>query len=137
MIYFSLNLHIEKNQEDNLKHLFVVDDSITTLKLAENALKDHFELTLLTSGTQLFAALARRLPDLILLDIEMPDIDGMTIVEKLKSVIGWEKIPVIFLTSHSEKQVVMTGFELGVLDYIVKPFDVAALPERIKKHLKV
>ena len=111
-----------------MKHIFVVDDSITTLKLAETALKDHFELTLLTSGTQLFAALARRLPDLILLDIEMPDIDGMTILEKLKSVIGWEKIP---------KQVVMAGFELGVLDYIVKPFDVAALPERIKKHLKV
>ncbi len=120
-----------------MKHLFVVDDSITTLKLAENALKDHFELTLLTSGTQLFTALARRLPDLILLDIELPDIDGMTILEKLKSVIGWEKIPVVFLTSHSEKQVVMAGFELGVLDYIVKPFDAATLTERIKKHLKV
>ena len=119
-----------------MKHIFVVDDSITTLKLAESALKNHFELTLLTSGTQLFAALSKKRPDLILLDIEMPDIDGMTILEKLKSVIGWESIPVIFLTSHSEKQVVMTGFELGVLDYIVKPFDVAALPGRIKKHLK-
>lgn len=119
-----------------MKHIFVVDDSITTLKLAEKSLKDHFELTLLTSGTQLFSALKRKVPDLILLDIEMPDIDGMSILEKLKSVIGWEKIPVVFLTSHSEKQVVMAGFELGVLDYIVKPFDVAALPERLKKHLK-
>ena len=61
---------------------------------------------------------------------------NQTLLEKLKSVIGWEKIPVVFLTSHSEKQVVMAGFELGVLDYIVKPFDVAALPERLKKHLK-
>ncbi|MBP5793956.1 MAG: response regulator, partial [Spirochaetaceae bacterium] len=83
-----------------MKHIFVVDDSITTLKLAESALKNHFELTLLTSGTQLFAALSKKRPDLILLDIEMPDIDGMTILEKLKSVIGWESIPVIFLTSH-------------------------------------
>lgn len=117
-----------------MKHIFIVDDSITTLKMTEKALKNYFKLTLLTSGTQLFAALSKNLPDLILLDIEMPDIDGMSILEKLKSVIGWEKIPVIFLTSHTEKQVVMAGFKLGVLDYIVKPFNAIALTERIKKH---
>ncbi len=119
-----------------MKNIFVVDDSITTLKLAERSLKEYYQLTLLTSGKQLFMALNRRIPDLILLDIEMPDMSGIEVMQKLKTVSGWQSIPVIFLTSHTEQQVVTAGFEQGVLDYIIKPFDAALLPERIRKHLK-
>lgn len=119
-----------------MKHIFVVDDSITTLKLAERALKDNYVLTLLTSSEQLLTTLRRRIPDLILLDIEMPDIDGLAVLKKIRSVVGWEKIPVIFLTSHSEKEIVVTGLEMGALDYIIKPFDTSTLISRIQKHLK-
>lgn len=119
-----------------MQHIFVVDDSITTLKLAERALKNHYELTLLTSAKQLFAALNRRIPDLILLDIEMPEIDGMQALEEIRKFNEWDGIPVIFLTSHSEKQVVLSGLERGALDYIIKPFDSVTLPDRIRKHLK-
>ena len=105
-----------------MKNVFVVDDSITTLKLAERALKEKYQLTLLTSGKQLFMALNRRIPDLILLDIEMPDMSGIEVLKQLKTVSGWQSIPVIFLTSHTEQQIVSEGFEQGVLDYIIKPF---------------
>lgn len=119
-----------------MKHLFVVDDSITTLKLAERALRNHYELTLLTSGKQLFAALEKRKPDLILLDIEMPEADGMFVLEKIKSNPNWASVPVVFLTSHSEKQTVMAGLEMGAVDYIVKPFDSLTLSDRIRLHIK-
>lgn len=118
-----------------MKHIFVVDDSITTLKLAERALKQDYELTLLTSGRQLFAALEKKQPDLILLDIEMPDMDGMFAIDKLKNLPHLAHIPVIFLTSHSEKRMVMSGFESGAIDYIVKPFDSVSLCKRIDSHL--
>ena len=79
-----------------MKHVFIVDDSITTLKLAEKSLKNSFTLTLLISGKQFFMALEKKTPDLVLLDIEIPDIDGISILEKMKANPAWAKIPVVF-----------------------------------------
>ena len=119
-----------------LKHVFIVDDSITTLKLAEKSLKNSFTLTLLISGKQFFMALEKKTPDLVLLDIEIPDIDGISILEKMKANPAWAKIPVVFLTSLTETEFVKKGLQAGALDYISKPFDAEALPARISDLLK-
>ena len=119
-----------------MKHIFIVDDSITTLKLAEKSLKNSFTLTLLISGKQFFKALEKKTPDLVLLDIEIPDIDGISILEKMKANPVWARIPVVFLTSHKETDIVKKGLQAGALDYITNPFDADALPARIRDLLK-
>ena len=119
-----------------MKHIFIVDDSITTLKLAEKSLKNSFTLTLLISGKQFFTALEKNTPDLILLDIEIPDIDGISILEKMKANPVWAKIPVVFLTSHTEADIVKKGLQAGALDYITKPFDAETLSARISDLIK-
>ncbi|MBP5329567.1 MAG: response regulator [Spirochaetaceae bacterium] len=119
-----------------MKRIFIVDDSITTLKLAEKSLKNSFTLTLLISGKQFFSALEKNTPDLVLLDIEIPDIDGISILEKMKADPDWAKIPVVFLTSHTETDLVKKGLQAGALDYITKPFDAETLSKRISDLIK-
>ncbi|MBO4758440.1 MAG: response regulator, partial [Spirochaetaceae bacterium] len=84
-----------------MKQIYLVDDEITNLRVAESALKDRYELRLLTGGKQLFVMLERALPDLILLDIRMPEMDGIEVMELLKQHNDYKKIPVIFLTSNT------------------------------------
>ena len=116
-----------------MKQIFLVDDEITNLRVAESALKDRYQLRLLTGGKQLFVMLERALPDLILLDIRMPEMDGIEVMELLKQHDDYNKIPVIFLTSNTDKDVVTHALKLGAVDYIAKPFDVNQLPIRIQK----
>lgn len=116
-----------------MKEIYVVDDEITNLRVAEQALKDFYQLKLLTGGKQLFVMLDRELPDLILLDIQMPEMDGIAVMELLSQHELYKNIPVIFLTSNTDKEVVIRALKLGAIDYIAKPFDVELLPQRIKK----
>lgn len=120
-----------------MKNVFIVDDEITNLRVAENALKDLYQLKLLTGGKQLFTMLERFMPDLILLDIQMPEMDGIAVMELLKQHDDYNKIPIIFLTSNTDKAVVMKALSLGALDYIAKPFDTKQLAMRIKKAIGV
>lgn len=116
-----------------MKEVYIIDDEVTNLRVAENALRDFYNLKLLTGGKQLFVMLERGIPDLILLDIQMPDMDGIAVMELLKQHEDYKKIPVVFLTSNTDKEVVMRALQLGALDYIAKPFDVKQLATRIKK----
>ncbi|NLK46744.1 MAG: response regulator [Treponema sp.] len=116
-----------------MKRIFLVDDEITNLRVAENALKDKYQLKLLTGGKQLFVMLERVIPDLILLDIVMPEMDGIEVMKLLKQHKEYKKVPVIFLTANTNKDVVTEALELGAVDYIAKPFDVNQLPVRIQK----
>ncbi|MCP4110367.1 MAG: SpoIIE family protein phosphatase [Desulfobacteraceae bacterium] len=76
-------------------------------------------------------------PDLILLDIMMPDIDGFEVCEKLKNFPGTKDIPVIFLTARTETEDIVRGFEIGAVDYITKPFNTAELVARVHTHLEL
>ncbi|MBO7485846.1 MAG: response regulator [Spirochaetaceae bacterium] len=116
-----------------MKQIFIVDDEVTNLRIAENALKDKYKLKLLTGGKQLFVMLERELPELILLDIQMPEIDGIAVMEILKEHEDYNKIPVIFLTSNTDKDIVVKALKLGAIDYIAKPFDANTLFQRIQK----
>lgn len=116
-----------------MKHVYIIDDEITNLRVAENALRDIYNLKLLTGGKQLFVMLERGIPDLILLDIQMPEMDGIAVMELLKQHEDYKKIPVVFLTSNTDKDIVVKALELGALDYIAKPFDMSQLASRIIK----
>ena len=119
------------------KIIFVVDDSSTNLAAAENALESQYLVIPLSSADKMFAALAKIRPDLILLDIDMPEMDGFETIKRLKSSDLHSGIPVIFLTALSETNTEAKGIELGAVDFIVKPFSIPVLLNRVKNHLHI
>ena len=120
-----------------MKTIFVVDDSDTNLSMAENALEDLYCVMTLPSAAKMFTLLEKVTPDLILLDIEMPEINGFEALQKLKGHDQFTSIPVIFLTALSDAAVEAQGFELGAVDFIIKPFSAPVLLNRIKTHLDI
>jgi len=114
-----------------LKTIFIVDDSDTNLALAEQALEDHFNVMTLPSADKMFSLLEKIKPDLILLDIEMPLMNGFEALEKLKLNKSWSDIPVLFLTGTSNADIENKGSKLGAEGIIVKPFTSPVLLERI------
>ena len=107
-------------------HVVLVDDDILNLKLAKRILiSNDLEVTTFSSGQELLEYLREETPDLILLDIMMPGMDGFETLEnihKLEEELDLDEIPVIFLTSDDDDRSETLGFEMGVLDYIRKPF---------------
>jgi len=120
-----------------LKTIFVVDDSDTNLSMAEAVLEDQYRVMTMPSASKMFALLEKVTPDLILLDIEMPDMDGFETLEKLKSDCNWANIPIMFLTGRDDADVEARGFEIGAVDFIKKPFSAPVLLNRIKTHLNI
>jgi len=120
-----------------VKTIFVVDDSDTNLSMAENALEDLYCVMTMPSAAKMFTLLDKVMPDLILLDIEMPDMNGFEALQKLKSHDAYASIPVIFLTGLTDVSTEVQGFELGAVDFIAKPFSAPVLLNRIKTHLDI
>ncbi len=117
------------------KTVLVVDDNISSLTTAKNLLKARYEAYPVSSADRMFVILQKVLPDLILLDIEMPDMDGYEAIKRLKADKRSSEIPVIFLTSKSDEKSEMKGFALGAADYIQKPFSPPLLMQRIENQL--
>jgi len=117
------------------KTIFVVDDNDTNLSMAEEVLSDQYQVMTLPSAEKMFALLEKVKPDLILLDIEMPEMDGFEALRRLKTKDLHSIIPVIFLTSMTDAAVEVRGFQLGVIDFITKPFSAPVLLNRIRTHL--
>ncbi|GHV36027.1 hypothetical protein FACS18949_14970 [Clostridia bacterium] len=110
--------------------VFYVDDSPTNLSVGKNVLADDYVVFTLTSAQKLFELLEKKIPDLILLDVEMPDIDGYEALEKMRENRRYDGIPVIFATGTEDEREEY-GFELGAYDYVYKPFSAASLLKRI------
>jgi len=123
--------------EEMMKTIFVVDDSDTNLSMAEAALENDYRVMTMPSAVKMFALLEKIIPDLILLDIEMPEMNGFEALQKLKSDSLWSGIPVMFLTGRTDPAVEVHGFELGVVDFVTKPFSAPVLLNRIKTHLDI
>jgi putative two-component system response regulator len=119
------------------KTIFVVDDNDTNLSMAKEALKEHYRVMTLPSAAKMFALMEKIKPDLILLDIEMPETDGFEALRLLKQRAAYAEIPVIFLTGMTDTVVEVRGFEMGVIDFITKPFSPSVLQNRIKTHLDI
>jgi putative two-component system response regulator len=120
-----------------MKTIFVVDDSDTFLSMVESALEDSYFVMTMPSAAKMFVLLEKKTPDLILLDIEMPEMNGFQTIKKLKSNDLWSDIPVMFLTGRIDANVEAEGFELGAIDFITKPFFPPVLLNRIKTQLDI
>jgi phosphoserine phosphatase RsbU/P len=118
------------------KTILVVDDTPINIGVISGALKDSFTTKVATSGEKALAiASAKDKPDLILLDILMPEMDGYEVCRRLKADPDTRDIPVIFLTSQTEAEDETKGFEVGAVDYIHKPFSAAVVKARVRTHL--
>ena len=119
------------------KTIFLVDDNGTNLSAAEDALEKQYRVITLSSAVKMFAVLEKITPDLILLDIEMPEMNGYQAMRQLKSNALHANIPVIFLTALIDDANEAHGIELGAVDFITKPFSEPVLLNRIKHHLYI
>jgi CheY-like chemotaxis protein len=114
-----------------MKTIFVVDDNSTNLLMAEEVLSDHYEVITMASARTMFELLESVTPDLILLDVMMPDIDGFEALEQLKGESRYANIPVVFLTGSGGADTEARGIAMGVADFVVKPFSAQILLESV------
>jgi signal transduction histidine kinase len=119
------------------KIIIAVDDNLENLNALKNTLKETYKVYPIPSALEMFDLLQHVQPDLILLDIEMPEMNGYEAIKKLKGDDKYHEIPIIFLTSMSDEQSEMEGLKLGAVDYIHKPFVTPLLLQRIKTHLSL
>jgi len=125
--------------KDNDKPLvLIVDDVPKNLQVLGNILrKKDYNIAAATSGKQALDMVEKILPDLILLDIMMPDIDGFQVCEKLNASKRSKDIPVIFLTAKTSTEDIVKGFEVGAVDYLTKPFNSSELLARAHTHIEL
>ncbi len=122
--------------ETNTGCLLVVDDQESNIQVVGAALgKLGFEILPATGGLQAFQRLAARRPDLILLDLLMPEMDGFEVCRRIRENVDWAEIPIIFLSSADDKGLIVRALESGGVDYITKPFNHAELVTRVRTHL--
>lgn len=118
------------------KKILVVDDDAMNLRMAEFILqKDGYEVCRAESGMECLIFLQNETPDLILLDVEMPVMNGVKTLEVIKDNDGMSDIPVIFLTASEEKSVTTEAERLGAAGYVTKPFLPQDLLEKVKNIL--
>jgi len=121
---------------DVRRKIILVDDVEFSLIKTKQQLKDHYEVFPAISAAKLFEILERITPDLILLDINMPGVDGYEALRRLKADERYSVIPVIFITSRCDEESVFKGLSLGAADHISKPITAPVLIERIENQLK-
>ena len=117
--------------------ILVVDDDKTNLTLAQKLLGSQYRIAAATSGQLALKYLEKHRPDLILLDINMPGMDGFEVMEKLRANITTETIPVIFLTADNLAETEIKCFEMGALDFVTKPFVPDILLSRVSKTIEL
>ncbi len=124
-------------QEDRTR-ILLVDDSPTNLMILGGILSSEYEILVATSGAAaLEIAQGLEPPDLILLDVEMPGMDGYAICRILKEGSNTSNIPIIFVTAVEGSQAETKGFELGAVDYITKPYSTPVVRARVKTHVQL
>ncbi|MDR2671001.1 MAG: response regulator, partial [Oscillospiraceae bacterium] len=128
---------MESTIENRRYKVMLVDDNMANLTIGKNMLKSIYEVYPIPSAAKLFEILKNVTPDLILLDIEMPDMDGYTAIRILKGDEKTADIPIIFLTSKIGEDSELEGLRLGAIDYVTKPFSAPLLLKRIENHLLI
>jgi putative two-component system response regulator len=126
-----------KVQQPDRKKVILVDDNPVNLKLARNTLMGKYDVFTVPSAEKLFQLLEKTLPDIILLDVLMPGMNGYEAIQILKKDPRTADIPVVFLTSKTETSSELEGFTLGAVDYIAKPFSPQLLLKRVDVHVLV
>ena len=113
-------------------HILVVDDNAMVLRNIKSILEKNYSVAVAPSGVHAFISIGKKVPDLILLDYEMPEMNGKEVLEKLQATKEYADIPVIFLTSMDNREIVMELLALKPAGYILKPADSGMLLERIE-----
>ena len=121
----------------NMKKLLVVDDDKINLAIARKVLGDTYRVILVTNGTQALTYLGQETCDLILLDINMPEMDGFELLGKIRELETCRNIPVIFLTADNDTETEIRCFREGAIDFIAKPFVPEVMRSRIGRALEL
>lgn len=106
-------------------NILVIDDSNTNLVLLESLFKRNgYRVLSAMSGKEALDLISKTLPDLIFLDLKMPEIDGFEFMKLLRDNSDWAEIPVVILSAISDKETIIRGIEMGVVDYLTKPLEI-------------
>lgn len=125
-------------KQDEQQTVLIVDDAPANLRLLGTALSKRYSVQVATSGAQaLSIAAASPSPDLILLDIVMPGMDGYEVCRQLKDMPETRDIPVIFITAKDDERDEEQGLNMGAIDYITKPFSLPVVSARVRNHLEL
>jgi CheY-like chemotaxis protein len=116
--------------------VFIVDDNDVNLVMAAAMLENDYRVLTMPSAEKMFAILGKKRPGLILLDVEMPEMDGFEAIAVLKENPEWRDIPVVIHSSRKDECDLKQAYELGAVDVILKPFEPKLLLECINKHIR-
>jgi class 3 adenylate cyclase len=118
--------------------ILIVEDTPANIQTLTATLKERgYQISVATNGRQALDIVGKVQPDLILLDVMMPEMDGFETCRRLKASEQWRQIPVIFLTAKTDTADIVKGFELGAVDYVAKPFNAHELLARVNTHLTI
>ncbi len=118
--------------------ILIIDDVPKNLQVLGSILRNKdYKVAAATGGGQALDMLDKIRPDLILLDIMMPEMDGFEVCERIKARPETAGIPIIFLTAKTETEDIVRGFSVGAVDYVTKPFQAAELMARVRTHLQL
>ncbi|WP_461207393.1 HD-GYP domain-containing protein [Clostridium sp. DL1XJH146] len=117
--------------------IMIVDDTEMNISILVDALGDDYDLVIAINGVEALELMKEEKPDLILLDIMMPEMDGYTVLQKMNEDISNSNIPVILLTAIIDSESKAKGFSLGAVDYVTKPFELLEVKLRVKTHLEL
>lgn len=127
-----------KDMKTDLPKILIVDDAPQNIQVAVEMLKDKYTVSVAINGEKALSMIEQGLnPDLILLDIIMPDIDGFEVCTKLQEDKRYKNIPIIFLTVLENENDIVKGLNLGAVDYITKPFESSILKARVDTHVRL
>ena len=115
--------------------MFIVDDNDANLTMAASILENEYRILTMPSAQKMFSLLEKKRPDLILLDIEMPEMTGFEAIVKLKENPAWKEIPVVFLTGWTDEKRIADAKSSGAQDIINKPIAAPVLLDSVKKNL--
>ncbi|MBF0286627.1 MAG: hybrid sensor histidine kinase/response regulator [SAR324 cluster bacterium] len=119
-------------------YILIVDDTPQNIQvLGSTLVQKGYEVIVADSGLKALQVVEKLVPDLILLDIMMPEMDGYETCRKLKSLSKMKEVPIIFLTALDQSEDIVQGFEIGAVDYVTKPFNVPELLARVNTHLEL
>lgn len=119
------------------QRILIIDDDLLSLEILISILAESYTVLTATSGQEALTLLAREVPDLILLDIIMPEMDGYQSFEQIRQLPGCARIPILFLTCMTEQECELWGLELGAGDYITKPYNPHLVRLRVRNHLQL
>jgi two-component system, sensor histidine kinase and response regulator len=124
--------------EPEKPHILIVDDNVKNLQVTSNVLKDSgYRISVAQDGVSALKQMDLIIPNLVLLDVMMPEMDGYEVCRRIKSDNRISDVPVIFLTAKNQPSEVLEGFKAGGVDYVLKPFNFEELKARVKTHVEL